>query len=128
MPIMSNNPRVMKVFMVGRTVWLTDWPGVGEAQRPEGAIHPFSPECRRWRRLREVALRRAAEAGACLLALLTDWGVPAETLIEALTADHAAMGARNPPPYLATATHASAARRKATSLNRRQQRHSGGNG
>lgn len=60
--------------------------------------------------------------GAQLRDLLADWGVPAADLVESLTADHRAMGARNPPLYLTRpATPAAAA--APGSLNRRQQRH-----
>lgn len=61
--------------------------------------------------------------GMQLHQLLSAWDVPPETLLAALTADHRAMGARNPPAYLATP--APAAARPKSALNRRQQRHAG---
>jgi len=59
--------------------------------------------------------------GTCMLDQLAAWQTPADLVRAALTADHQALGARHPPPYL-TKT-AAAPPRTPTTLSRRQQRH-----
>jgi hypothetical protein len=61
--------------------------------------------------------------GAGILELLTSWQTPADLARAALRADHQALGARRPPPYLTT-TNTNPPRTPST-LTRRQRRHSG---
>lgn len=66
--------------------------------------------------------------GEALYQLLAEWGVPHALLIEALAADHRAMGSRNPPLYLTRLQRPAADRTETpppAGLPRRQQRHLG---